>query len=196
MSHTVTVDIEIKDRQALAAAALRLGGEVLGEGSHRLFQGAEVGFGVKLPDWLYPIVLTEEGLKLDNYGGRWGSEASLTRFQERYAIAAAKNAAEAQGWYAEETLEGALVIYHPDGGTLTVEPDGTVDAECFEGRSCAEASAPIEEALGRRRAVEEKAEMRAARQHISNGNGGHVTAELVAAVWAIALAVLIHGYIS
>lgn len=170
MSHTVTVEIEVRDRDAFEAAVLALGGEVLGEGVWDLFETrTHEGFAVQLPGWRYPLILTPEGLKLDNYGGRWGSEESLLRFQERYAIEAARRAAEAQGWYCEESAEGALVIYHPDGGTLTVEPSGAIDATCFEGRACAAATEPIEAALGRRRNATEKAEMRASRQHIVTG---------------------------
>lgn len=151
MSHTVTCEIEIRDPEAFRAAALALGAELLGEGAHQLFEHgrkAEHGFGIKFPGWLYPVVLTPAGLRFDDFGGRWGNPADITRLTERYAIEAARNAATAQGWMSEETTEG-LLIYHPDGGTITVTSKGGVDAACFEGRDCASATAPIEAAIGR-----------------------------------------------
>ena len=61
MSHTVKVRVELRDRDSLARAVVALGGEVLGQGTHRLFAGPEEGFGFKLKDWHYPLVLKENG---------------------------------------------------------------------------------------------------------------------------------------
>lgn len=170
MSHTVTCKVEMRDTEALARAALRLGGEVLGEGQHGLYEGSERGFAVKLPDWLYPLVLTPSGLRYDNYKGRWGSEETLNQLTDAYAMEAARGEAERQGWYSEDLPDGAgLKIYHPDGGTITVGPGGTVDADCFEGRDCAVATAPIEAAMGRQATVNEKPEMRHERAHLTVG---------------------------
>lgn len=150
MSHTVTVRVEYRDLDALAAAVVALGGTVLGEAEHRLYQGSVTGWGAQLPGWRYPIVLTDRGeLAYDDYQGHWGDARQLVRLRERYAVEAARRAAEAQGWIAQDQPDGSLVIYHPDGGTLTVSPSGEVAADGFVGGGCVAAAAPIEHALGR-----------------------------------------------
>lgn len=166
MSHTVTCEIDIRDREAFAAVARAMGAEILGEGVHSLFESHEAGLGIKLDGWLFPIVLGEKGLKFDDYGGKWGNPADIGALTERYALSVARKAAEAQGWYCEEAA-GTLTIYHPDGGTITVGADGSVDAACFEGRSCADATAPLEAALGRARESVSKPEMLHERARVS-----------------------------
>lgn len=148
MSHTVKMEVEVKDREAFCAAVVAAGGTIIGEGLHKLYETSEHGLAVTLPDWQFPIVLASDGLKFDDYNGAWGNRKTLDAIVESYALSAAENAAKAQGWYCERSAE-RVVIYHPDGGTITVEKNGTVDAACFEGRNCSEATAPIEAALGK-----------------------------------------------
>jgi len=148
MSHTVSVDIEIRNRDAFLAAVSACGGEVIGEGEHRLYSTYETGFAVQLPGWSYPIVLTEKGLRYDNYGGYWGDQEQLDTLIARYAVETARAKATELGWYSEAQPDGSLLIFHPDGGTLTVTGSG-VSVACVEGQSCVDISAPIEEALGR-----------------------------------------------
>ena len=64
-----------------------------------------------------------------------------------YTIETARNAANAQMWPVSDCADGAIIIYHPSGGTLTVNRDGTVDANGFVGSGCTVASV-IENALG------------------------------------------------
>ncbi len=149
MSHTVRVKIEIRDMEALAAAVADLGGRVLGKGEHRLYQGPVRGLGIQLPGWSYPVVLESSGqIAYDDYHGHWGDVRDLDRLRERYAIRAAEAAAVRLGWYAEVDETG-VTIFHPDGGTLRVDASGRVSAHGITGSSCVEASAPIEEGLGR-----------------------------------------------
>lgn len=155
MSHTVTVKVEYRSLTALAAAVSRLGGQVLGEGEHRLYQGKVTGWGATLPGWKYPIVLTPGGeLKYDNYNGAWGDGGLLDRLREAYAVEAAREAAMAMGWMTMDQADGSLLVCHPDGGTLTVRPNGRVEASGFTGGGCVDAAAPIEAAMG---AVRERA---------------------------------------
>lgn len=149
MSHTVTVRVEYRNLDALAAAVEALGGTVLGHGQHRLYEGPVTGWGAYLPGWEYPIVLADGQLHFDDYGGRWGDVALLDRLRERYAIEAARRAAQDLGWIVEDQADGSIVIYHPSGGTLTVSPSGEVAASGFVGASCTDAAAPIEQAMGR-----------------------------------------------
>lgn len=148
MSHTVSMQVEIRDREAFIAACEAAGGRVIGEGEHRLYESTEKGLAVSLPGWRYPIVLTDEGIKYDNYGGAWGDQETLDTLVSRYAIHAAKLKADSLGWYNEMQADGSLVIFHPDGGTLTVTSEG-VSVDCVEGQSCVDISAPIEEAIGK-----------------------------------------------
>lgn len=149
-SHTVRVAVAVKDPDAFAAAARAMGGEVLGPGTFKLFETTETGFGVTLPGWRFPIVATDgAAIAADHYDGAWGNPADLVTLSERYVIEAARAAAAVQGWYCEADASGALVIYHPDGGTLTVSPSGTVDAAGFTGCGCDQAAGPIAEAIGR-----------------------------------------------
>jgi hypothetical protein len=148
MSHTVTVRVEIRDLDALKAAAERLGARVLGHGTHQLYQGPVTGYAIQLPNWRYPIVIAGDQVAYDDYNGAWGRASDLDRLREEYAIEVAYRAAQAQGWYCERA-DGALRIYHPDGAVLRVDAQGTVAVECGAGASCVEISAPIEQALGR-----------------------------------------------
>ena len=150
MSHTVTVKVEYRNMNALRAAVEAMGGQWIGEGVHRLFQGPEQGVAFKLKGWRYPCVLRKDGtLAYDDYNGAWGDPEDLKKLQKRYAFEAAKQAAMEQGWQFEEA-EDHLTIFHPDGGEIRVLGDGTVDTSCFIGMDCEAASAPIEAALGRR----------------------------------------------
>jgi hypothetical protein len=149
-SHTSVVAIELRDGRALKAAVEALGGTFVGQGEYKLYSSKETGTGFRLPGWHFPLVSRADGsLAYDDYNGAWGNVSDLQRLKGMYAIEAARLAAQDLGWYTE--LHGAdLVIHHPDGGTLTVTPDGTVDAACFLGRDCTAAAAPIEAALGRK----------------------------------------------
>jgi hypothetical protein len=129
----------------------RLGWRVLGEGSYELFSSIEHGMGIQIPGWRYPIVIKDNGtVAFDDYNGCWGNRADIEKLRAEYALEAARLAAEAQGWYCERLGE-KLVIYHPDGGTISVDATGAVDASGFMGASCAKATEPIEAALGQRR---------------------------------------------
>jgi hypothetical protein len=151
MSHTVKVQIEFRNREALIQAVQRLGWHVLGEGSYELFSSSESGLGVQIPGWRYPIVIKGDGtIAFDDYNGQWGNRADIEKLRAEYALEAACLAAEAQGWYCER-LDEKLIIYHPEGGTITVDATGAVDASGFIGASCAKATEPIEAVLGVRR---------------------------------------------
>lgn len=145
-SHTTKLNVHIRSKPALAAAALDLGGMVLGEGVHALYgANREAGFAVKLPGWRFPIVLRESGeLAFDTYGG---IAADVPRLTRAYVLAAAQEAAAESGWMVTDVTPESVTILHPSGGRLTVKADGTCDAVGFCGTDC-HASAPIEAAIG------------------------------------------------
>lgn len=158
MSHTVKVRVEIRDAAVLRLAVERLGGTWLGQGTHRLYRAnQETGLGFTLPGWAYPLVLTASGeIAHDTYRAAAGY-VGLDALTSRYALEAARLAAEVQGWYCE--AQGtSLLIYHPDGGTLTVDAGGTVDASGWTGSGCADAALAVSEAIGAASVVTVKAE--------------------------------------
>ncbi|AGA26321.1 hypothetical protein [Singulisphaera acidiphila] len=88
MSHIVTIRTEVRDPQAVVAACRRLGLPASVFGTARLFEGEATGLLVRLPAWVYPIVVdTSTGqVRYDNYAGQWGDQKLLDRFQQAYAV--------------------------------------------------------------------------------------------------------------
>jgi len=104
LSHIVTIQTQVRDPAAVAAACQRLG---LAPPIHRvvhLFNGAAEGLAVELPGWHYPVVCdpASGGLKFDNYGGAWGDQKELDRFLQAYACEKAKIEVRRQGHMVSE----------------------------------------------------------------------------------------------
>lgn len=137
-SHTTTIKSEFRDNDRLGAAAVAMGGKVLGMGEHKLYSEMKSGFGFTLPGWRYPIVCEANGsLAFDNFGGSWGKQSDLDRLKTEYVIATAEQAAMANGWMTERNGE-TLTIRHPSGGELVVTGNGA-EANGFQGVGCHEA---------------------------------------------------------
>jgi hypothetical protein len=104
VSHIVTIETEVRDHAAVAAACRRLGLPEPTRGTARLFEGEAAGLLVRLPGWLYPVVLdTDAGrVRFDNYGGSWGEPKQLDRFLQAYAVEKAKLEARKKGYTATE----------------------------------------------------------------------------------------------
>ena len=88
MSHIVTIEVEIRDETAVRAACRRLSLPEPVHGKHRLFSGEVAGLAVELPNWRYPVVcdLATGETRYDNYEGRWGDQAHLDAFLQRYSV--------------------------------------------------------------------------------------------------------------
>lgn len=158
MSHTVTVKVELKNREALSFSIGKMGGKILGKGTHRLFQGNVEGFGFRLNGWSYPLVLKADGdLAYDDYSGHWGNVKDLEKLKGLYTMTCAEMKARELGWYTEVSPE-EITIYHPSGGVIKVTASGVVDAEGFIGSSCSSATGQLEAALGSRLSETQKAE--------------------------------------
>jgi len=99
MSHIVSIQTEVRDPLAVAAACLRLGLPAPTEGTATLFEGRATGLLVKLPDWLYPVVIDVAAgrVRYDNYGGQWGRPEELGRFLQAYALERARSEARKRG---------------------------------------------------------------------------------------------------
>ena len=118
MSHLVEIRVEVRDRDALAAACRRL---QLPEPEHqkvRFYDGSSVaGEAVQLPSWRFPVVFDlEGGVKFDDFGGRWGTRRHLDALLQQYAVAKATIEARRAGHTVRETeLPGGRI-------KLTVTP--------------------------------------------------------------------------
>jgi hypothetical protein len=120
LSHIVIIRTEVRDAEAVRAACRRLGLQEPVQGNARLYDGEVTGLLVKLPDWLYPaVVSTENGqVKYDNYGGEWGDPKHLDAFLQAYALEKAKLEARKKG---HSVFETPL----PDGSVkLTIQVGG------------------------------------------------------------------------
>ena len=74
--------------------------------------GEATGLLVRLPDWLYPVVLdTATGeVHFDNYDGAWGPQEHLDRFLQAYAVEKAKLEARKKGYsVSEQPLEDGSI---------------------------------------------------------------------------------------
>jgi len=99
MSHVVTIVTKVQDPVAVAAACRRLGLAEAVYGSAKLFGGEVAGLVVRLPDWVYPVVVdTATGrIAYDDFEGRWGDRKQLDRFLQIYAVEKAKLEARRKG---------------------------------------------------------------------------------------------------
>jgi hypothetical protein len=107
LSHIVTVQTEMKNRESIQAACKRLGLDtpVIGK-NHRLFSGAtKDGLAVQLPDWRYPVVITDDGkAHYDNYNGSWGEQDQLDRFMQAYLVEESARQGRALGYIVSEEV--------------------------------------------------------------------------------------------
>jgi hypothetical protein len=100
MSHMVTIQTQVKDRAAIAAACLRLGLAAPTDGTATLYAGqTAAGTLVQLPGWKYPLAIdtTTGAVRHDHFGGSWGEPAQLDRFLVAYAVEKCKLEARRQG---------------------------------------------------------------------------------------------------
>jgi len=104
MSHTVQVSVELRDREILEAARVRLKLPAFTTGRHQLFSGTREGLALQLPAWKYPVVIdTANGKAVyDNYEGKWGKQVELDRLCQAYAVEAGRREFETQGYVVTE----------------------------------------------------------------------------------------------
>ncbi|WP_165253224.1 DUF1257 domain-containing protein [Paludisphaera soli] len=120
MSHIVTIQAEVRDPAAVAAACRRLGLPAPVRGAVELYSGEAAGLLIELPGWRYPAVVDAEAGRIlyDNYGGAWGEQAQLDRLLQMYAVEKARIEARKRG---HAVVEHALA----DGSIrLTIQVGG------------------------------------------------------------------------
>ena len=120
MSHIVTIQTEVRDAAAAAAACQRLSLPLPVERAVQLFSSCAQGLAVQLPSWLYPVVcdLTAGQLRFDNYGGQWGQQRELDRFLQAYAIEKTRIEARRHGHavYEQPLADGSVQLTIQAGG--------------------------------------------------------------------------------
>jgi hypothetical protein len=112
MSHLVSIRTQLRDQAAISAACQRLKLPEPVVGSATFYSGEAKGLVVRLPEWLYPVVidLDRGDVLLDNYEGAWGDARQLDRLLQAYAVEKAKIEARHQGHtVSEQTLEDGSI---------------------------------------------------------------------------------------
>lgn len=110
MSHTTTVELEIKSMSALRTACAELGYQIREDVDVNMFDGQRIrGTEVTIPGWHYPIVISQGKIHYDNYEGRWGDSKKLDALRQRYAVNVQKEAARARGYRVREERVGGKV---------------------------------------------------------------------------------------
>ena len=112
MSHIVTIQVEVRDFDAIQSACRRLNLKEPVHGKAEIFQTEIEGVLVELPDWIYPVVcVLETGeVKYDTYNGNWGDEKHLHRFVQMYGVEKATLEARRKGYsVVEQPLDDGSV---------------------------------------------------------------------------------------
>jgi len=121
LSHIVTVKTEVRDSASVEAACRRLALPEPTMGTARLYSGQATGLLVRLPEWLYPVVIdTATGAaRYDNYGGAWGDERHLHRLLQAYAVERARIEARKKNYATTEQslADGSIVVEIEVGGS-------------------------------------------------------------------------------
>ena len=88
MSHIVQIKTQIRDRDAVHSACLRMRLPEPVDGPTRLFSSTVTGLAVRLPEWRFPVVceLSTGQLFYDNFNGHWGKITQIDRFIQSYAV--------------------------------------------------------------------------------------------------------------
>ena len=114
MSHVVTIDVKLTDKQAIKAACKNLSWQFKEQSTARFYDGSVMsGTVVHVPDWKYPVVITEDGtIKSDTYNDKWGRLEDLDRLKQGYSAEQTKATFAKQGLYASEQLnqDGSLTL--------------------------------------------------------------------------------------
>jgi hypothetical protein len=116
----VTINAQIRDPVALAAACRRLGLAQPVQGTATLYSGQATGLIVQLPGWRYPVVIDTQGAQVmyDNFGQAWGSQDQLDRLMQAYGVEKVRIESRKAGHSVTE-------ISLPDGSIkLTVQVGG------------------------------------------------------------------------
>ena len=148
-SHTIKVNVEFNDVEILRRVVEKMGGEWLGVKDHKLYDRNVHGQGFRLPNWRFPLVLDQTGaLSYDDFNGSWGDVRDLEGLKTGYASERVVKAAEQLGWHATVDGEGQTVVHNPNGGSVTVKADGSLEGAGFVGQACHDPMVQLAQAVG------------------------------------------------
>ena len=121
MSHVVEIRTEVRDPEAVAVACCRLALPEPVRGTAQLYSGQATGLLVRLPDWLYPVVIDADTgtVRYDNYGGVWGDEQHLHRFVQAYVVERSRIEARKKSYATTEQslADGSIMVEIEVGGS-------------------------------------------------------------------------------
>lgn len=112
MSHTTTIELEIKSLTALKTACHETSTPYEEMTSVRLYDGTiiEDCFAFTPSGWKYLVAAKDGAMRYDNYEEKWGSDAELNSVKQRYAVNVQKEAARSRGYRVrEERMTGGKV---------------------------------------------------------------------------------------
>ena len=116
------METQIRDVNALRQACSYLQLEPPIQGTYELYNSTEIGWGVHLHNWKYPVVFKVEASEaaFDNYEGRWGNPQRLEELIQRYAVEKTKIEARRQGHsVTEQSLaDGSVKLTVSVGGEV------------------------------------------------------------------------------
>ncbi len=114
MSHIVTIEVELKNKESVVKACERLSWPCTADGSASFYDGKTIhGVVVKVPGWQYPAVIKDNGtIAADTYNNRWGDIKELDRLKQLYSIEEAKSTFSRQGLYGseQENQDGSITL--------------------------------------------------------------------------------------
>lgn len=173
-SHVAKLDLNVTDLDQLEAAVKRLGlvlkrGQKTyrwwgySVGDYKLPEGytkdmlGKCDHAISVPGdsraYEIGVIARKDGsgydLLWDFYAGGYGMAEKVggnncEKLVEEYLYAATEINAQNLGWQYERQGDGSLLVYHPQGGTLTLNRQGEVETQGFKGGACHQAR----EALG------------------------------------------------
>jgi hypothetical protein len=120
LSHIVTIKTEVRDHAAVAAACRRLALPEPIQGTAQLYGAQATGLLVRLPEWLYPVVIdtTTGQARYDNYEGSWGDVRHLHRFLQAYVVERSRIEARKKCYLTTEQslADGSIIVEIEVGG--------------------------------------------------------------------------------
>ena len=121
MSHLVTINVEVRDFDAIRAACRRLELKEPTYGRAEIFNTTVEGVLIRLPEWIYPVCanLQTGELFYDNYNEQWGDTVHLRRFVQMYGVEKASIEARRKGYSVVEQplADGSVKLTVNLGGT-------------------------------------------------------------------------------
>lgn len=87
MSHIVTIQTELKNKESIQEVCKALNVQYLGQKTTKYYNTTKSGIAVQFRNWKYPVTIQENGsVYFDNYQGSWGNKKDLDAFINEYSL--------------------------------------------------------------------------------------------------------------